>query len=94
MQGTCFYNHCAREIDEANGWKRPLSKSTKVVNILGGYGYRPALADMTLGDRFDEGDITQLIWTGNQVIVDPAHGAVTVAPGAQSLRATKTPAGC
>ena len=36
----------AREIAEANGWSRFLSNSAKIVNILGGYGYRPALASM------------------------------------------------
>lgn len=46
LQGTCFYQQYAREIGEANGWKRLLSNSTKIVNILGGYGYEPALADM------------------------------------------------
>ena len=34
------------EIGEANGWTRLLSNSAKIVNILGGYGYQPALADM------------------------------------------------
>ncbi len=46
LQGTCFYQQYAREIGEANGWIRLLSNSTKIVNILGGYGYKPALASM------------------------------------------------
>jgi len=46
LQGTCFYQQYAREIGEANGWKRLLSNSAKIVNILGGYGYSPALASM------------------------------------------------
>ena len=46
LEGTCFYNQYAREIGEANGWTRLLSNSAKIVNILGGYGYRPALASM------------------------------------------------
>jgi len=46
LEGTCFYNQFAREIGEANGWKRLLSNSAKIVNILGGYGYKPALASM------------------------------------------------
>ena len=46
LVGTCFYNGFAREIGEANGWTRILSNSAKIVNILGGYGYHPALADM------------------------------------------------
>jgi predicted aconitase len=46
LQGTCFYQQYAREIGEANGWRRLLSNSAKIVNILGGYGYHPALASM------------------------------------------------
>ena len=46
LQGTCFYQQYAREIGEANGWRRLLSNSAKIVNILGGYGYAPALASM------------------------------------------------
>ncbi len=46
LQGTCFYQQYAREIGEANGWKCLLSNSTKIVNILGGYGYQPALRSM------------------------------------------------
>jgi len=46
LEGTCFYNQYAREIGEANGWVRLLSNSAKIVNILGGYGYQPALASM------------------------------------------------
>ncbi|MGI9524680.1 MAG: aconitase X [Hyphomicrobiaceae bacterium] len=46
LQGTCFYQQYAREIGEANGWRRLLSNSVKIVNILGGYGYAPALASM------------------------------------------------
>ncbi|MEL6622584.1 MAG: aconitase X catalytic domain-containing protein [Pseudomonadota bacterium] len=46
LQGTCFYQQYAREIGEANNWKRLLSNSAKIVNILGGYGYQPALRPM------------------------------------------------
>lgn len=46
LQGTCFYNQYAREIGEANSWVNLLSNSAKIVNILGGYGYKPALASM------------------------------------------------
>ncbi len=46
LEGTCFYNQYAREIAEANGWTYLLSNSAKIVNILGGYGYQPALASM------------------------------------------------
>ncbi|MGA0129566.1 MAG: aconitase X, partial [Burkholderiales bacterium] len=46
LQGTCFYQQYAREIREANGSRRLLSNSAKIDNILGGYGYHPALASM------------------------------------------------
>lgn len=37
-----------------------------------------AFADMTVCDRFEDGDITRLIDTGDRVIVDPARGVVTL----------------
>ncbi len=37
-----------------------------------------ALADIALCDRFEEGDITQLIHTGDELSVDPAQGMVTI----------------
>lgn len=46
LAGMCFYQSHAREIAEANGWKRLATNSTKMVNILGGYGYVPLLATM------------------------------------------------
>jgi hypothetical protein len=46
LAGMCFYQSYAREIAEANGWKRLATNSAKLVNILGGYGYAPALASM------------------------------------------------
>lgn len=46
LEGVCFYQMYAREIGEANGWKRLMSNSAKLVNILGGYGYEPVLAEM------------------------------------------------
>lgn len=46
LEGTCFYNQYAREIGVANGWTRLLSNSAKIVNIISGYGYQPALASM------------------------------------------------
>ena len=46
LSGMCFYQSYAREIAEANGWKRLATNSTKLVNILGGYGYVPMLATM------------------------------------------------
>ena len=46
LSGVCFYQMYAREIGEANGWRRLMSNSAKLVNILGGYGYEPVLASM------------------------------------------------
>jgi hypothetical protein len=46
MTGMCFYQSYAREMAEANGWKRLATNSAKLVNILGGYGYVPMLASM------------------------------------------------
>lgn len=46
FSGMCFYQSYAREIAEANGWKRLATNSAKLVNILGGYGYVPMLASM------------------------------------------------
>jgi len=37
-----------------------------------------ALAGMTMCDRFADGDITQLIRTGDHIIVEPETGRVTV----------------
>jgi hypothetical protein len=48
LSGMCFYQSYAREISEARGWKRLATNSAKLVNILGGYGYRPMLASMEL----------------------------------------------
>lgn len=44
--GICFYQSYAREMAEANGWQRLLTNSAKLVNIIGGYGYKPTLAGM------------------------------------------------
>jgi predicted aconitase len=44
--GVCFYQMYAREMAEANGWQRLLTNSAKLVNIIAGYGYKPALASM------------------------------------------------
>jgi hypothetical protein len=46
LAGMCFYQSYAREMAEANGWRRLATNSAKLVNILGGYGYRPMLASM------------------------------------------------
>ena len=37
-----------------------------------------ALADLAMCDRFEDGDITQLIKTGDRLRVDPAAGRVTI----------------
>ncbi len=37
-----------------------------------------ALADLTLCDRFAAGDVTQLIRTGDRLIVDPERGEVSI----------------
>jgi len=46
LSGMCFYQSYAREMAEANGWKRLATNSAKLTNILGGYGYKPALLSM------------------------------------------------
>ena len=45
-EGICFYQSYAREMAEANGWTRLMTNSAKLVNIIGGYGYRPTLASL------------------------------------------------
>lgn len=46
LEGVCFYQMRAREMAEANGWKRLMSNSAKLINILGGYDYEPFLGTM------------------------------------------------
>ncbi len=46
LSGMCFYQSYAREMAEANGWQSLATNSAKLVNIIGGYGYRPALLTM------------------------------------------------
>lgn len=46
LSGVCFYQSYAREMAEANGWRNLLTNSAKLVNIIGGYGYKPTLATM------------------------------------------------
>jgi predicted aconitase len=46
LSGMCFYQSYAREMAEANGWRRLATNSAKLTNILGGYGYKPALLSM------------------------------------------------
>ena len=37
-----------------------------------------ALADLPMCDRFEDGDVTRLIKTGQQLVVDPKAGIITV----------------
>ncbi len=46
LSGMCFYQSYAREMAEANGWVRLATNSAKLTNIIGGYGYKPALMSM------------------------------------------------
>lgn len=46
LKGMCFYQSYARELGHANGWRRLMTNSAKLANIIGGYGYRPVLASM------------------------------------------------
>ncbi len=46
LEGMCFYQSYAREMSEANGWKRLMTNSAKLTNIIGGYGYQPTLSNM------------------------------------------------
>lgn len=46
MKGVCFYQMHAREMGESRSWRRLLTNSAKLANIISGYGYAPVLADM------------------------------------------------
>jgi predicted aconitase len=46
LSGMCFYQSYAREMAKANGWRRLATNSAKLVNIIGGYGYTPAMLSM------------------------------------------------
>ena len=46
LKGVCFYQMYARELGVANGWKRLMTNSAKLVNIIQGYDYEPVLASM------------------------------------------------
>ncbi|MEX0730818.1 MAG: aconitase X catalytic domain-containing protein [Aquisalimonadaceae bacterium] len=46
LSGVCFYQMYAREMGEANNWKRLLTNSAKLCNIITGYGYEPVIAPM------------------------------------------------
>jgi predicted aconitase len=46
LSGMCFYQSYARGMAESNGWRRLATNSAKLTNIIGGYGYKPALLSM------------------------------------------------
>jgi predicted aconitase len=46
LEGMCFYQSYAREMAEENSWKKLATNSAKLTNIIGGYGYKPALMSM------------------------------------------------
>jgi predicted aconitase len=60
LVGMCFYQSYAREMAEANGWQRLATNSAKLVNILGGYGYRPVLLSMQ--------DCTEAACNGGKIV--------------------------
>ena len=41
-----------------------------------------AMANLAMCDRFEDGDVTQLIRTGDRVTIQPGEGRVIVEPGA------------
>ncbi len=54
----------------------PLALLFNAANTILAQG--AALADMTLCDRFAEGDVTALIRTGDRLLVEPDEGTVTI----------------
>jgi len=44
--GICFYQSYAGELAEVNGWRRLVTNSAKLTNIIGGYGYQPTLMSL------------------------------------------------
>jgi predicted aconitase with swiveling domain len=54
----------------------PLALLFNAANTILAQG--AALADMALCDRFSDGDVTQLIRTGDRLLVDPSQGTVTI----------------
>ena len=43
LEGVCFYQMYAREMGQAMGWRRLVTNSAKLANIIQGYGYTPVL---------------------------------------------------
>jgi len=56
--------------------KAPKAILFNSVNTIVAQG--AALAEMSLCDRFEDGDVTQLIQTGDNLTVDPAAGLVLI----------------
>ena len=54
----------------------PLALLFNAANTILAQG--AALADLTLCDRFAEGDVTELIRTGDHLLVEPSQGTVTI----------------
>jgi len=54
----------------------PLALLFNAANTILAQG--AALADMALCDRFSDGDVTQLIRSGDRLLVEPAAGTVTI----------------
>ena len=54
----------------------PLALLFNAANTILAQG--AALADLTLCDRFAEGDVTELIRTGDRLLVEPNEGTVTI----------------
>jgi uncharacterized protein len=54
----------------------PLAYVFNSVNPILAQG--AAFGNMTMVDRFEDGDVTALIKSGDQLIIDPARGSVTI----------------
>ena len=66
-----LYEMCARRMAP----KAILFNKANTILAQGG-----SLAGLTICDRFEDGDITSLLHTGQNVHVDPTNGEVTVLP--------------
>jgi predicted aconitase/predicted aconitase with swiveling domain len=91
LSGMCFYQSYAREISEARGWKRLATNSAKLVNILGGYGYRPMLGlDGSLrrgrGHRKIGADMSARIFKARHAMGPVVRGPALVASDGFSAR--------
>ena len=66
-----LYEMCARKMAP----KAILFNKANTILAQGG-----SLAGLTICDRFEDGDITSILHTGQNVHVDPINGEVTVLP--------------